>query len=140
MACMRSSREHQQQHWAAGHKQICRKLALGIAAGLHVRAENEAALKPAAEEAANGIQEESGSAQALRLVPSRMVCPYGEFLALWSAAESSPEPPTGLINLGNRWRPQHLCDVYFSNIPHALSMYFTQVHLAELLLHMIPLL
>ncbi len=95
---MRSSREHQQQHWAAGHKQVCRKLALGIAAGLHVRAEGN----PKVESGSKQTQEEAGSAQAQQLVPSRMVCPYEEFLALWPAADASDEGPTGLINLGNR--------------------------------------
>ncbi len=96
---MCSSREHQQQHWTAGHKRLCRKLALGIAAGLHVRTEGTTHGIGKGEA---GNAQKGASMQAHRLVPSTMVCSYNEFLALWSAAEGSSEPPSGLINLGNR--------------------------------------
>lgn len=95
MVC--SSKEHQQQHWAAGHKRLCRKL--GIAAGLHVRGEKTAEQPDGI---GKDIAQKKASVQAHRLVPSTMVCPYNEFLALWAAAEGSSEPPTGLINPGNR--------------------------------------
>lgn len=99
---MCSSREHQQQHWTAGHKRLCRKLALGIAAGLHVRTEGSAQQIDGSGKDIAGDAQKGPSVQAHRLVPSTMVCPYAEFLALWSASDGSSEPPTGLINLGNR--------------------------------------
>ncbi len=97
-----SSREHQQQHWTAGHKRLCRKLALGIAAGLHVRTEATTQQPDGSRKDEVGNVQKGPSVQAHRLVPTTMVCPYNEFLALWSAADGSSEAPTGLVNLGNR--------------------------------------
>ena len=71
-ACMPhacSSREHQAKHWGAGHKSLCKKLALGIAAGLHARGvANDSA---AAEEGMSAGQREATPHHGCSLVPSR---------------------------------------------------------------------
>ena len=65
----RSSREHQAKHWGAGHKSLCKKLALGIAAGLHAR--GPAVDSAAAEEGVSGGKGEATAHHSCSLVPSR---------------------------------------------------------------------
>jgi hypothetical protein len=59
-----SSREHQQEHWGAGHRMLCKKLALGIAAGLHAGNNSPAIDGKLGEDEGSPVQQSS-------LVPSR---------------------------------------------------------------------